>query len=90
MTTQFQTALYAARRCKKLLVQHQHTLEAQASIQQEAKMEKTQTYREIELREEMAQLIESRLLSGLDERDEFDVMWNNGMKFAAEIIRGSK
>lgn len=53
-------------------------------------MEKTQKYRELELRELMAQEIESQYLSGLDERDEFDTMWNNGMKHAAEIIRGKK
>ncbi len=53
-------------------------------------MEKTWTYREMELREVIAKEIEGHYLSGLDERDEFDTMWNNGMKHAAEIVRGKK
>jgi len=88
--TPSQIVLYAARRCTKSLAQHQHTLEAQASIRQEAKMEKTWTYRELELRKTIVKEIESKYLSGLDERDEFDTMWNNGMKYAAEIVRGVK
>ena len=53
-------------------------------------MEKTWTYRELEMREQIAQEIEQHYLSGLDERDEFDTMWNNGMKHAAGIVRGVK
>ncbi len=53
-------------------------------------MEKTWTYRELELRETIAKEIESKYPSGLDERDEFDTMWKNGMKYAAEIVRGVK
>ncbi len=90
MTTQFQTALYAARRCTRSLAQYQHTSKHQAFTRQGANMEKTWTYREIELREVIAKEIEGHYLSGLDERDEFDTMWNNGMKHAAEIVRGNK
>ena len=53
-------------------------------------MQKTWTYRETEMRELIAREIENHLLSGLDERDEFDTMWNNGMKHAIEIVRGAK
>jgi hypothetical protein len=59
MMTPSQIVLYAARRCTRSLAQHQHTLEAQASIRQGAKMEKTWTYRELELREEIAKAIET-------------------------------
>lgn len=90
MTTQSQIVLYAARRCTRSLVQRRPYLGHQGSTQQEAKMEKTWSYRELEMREVIAKEIESQLLSDLDERDEFDTMWNNGMKHAVEIVRGSK
>lgn len=90
MTIQFQIVLYAARRCTRSLAQLRPYLEHRDSIRQGAKMEKTWTYREMELREVIAKEIEGHYLSGLDERDEFDTMWNNGMKHAAEIVRGKK
>ncbi len=88
--TPSQIVLYAARRCTRSLAQHRHTLEAQASIRQEANMEKTWTYRELELRETIAKEIENRLMGADDVRDEFDTMWNNGMSYAIEIVRGGK
>jgi len=54
-----QTALYAARRCTRSLARHQHTLKHQAFTGQVANMEKTWTYREAELREEIAKAIET-------------------------------
>jgi hypothetical protein len=53
-------------------------------------MEKTWTYRELELRETIAKEIENRLMGADDVRDEFDTMWNNGMSYAIEIVRGGK
>ena len=52
-------------------------------------MEKTWTYREMELREQMAQEIEKNF-NDEEIRDDFDQMWRNGMKYAAEIVRGGK
>lgn len=89
MTTQSQIVLYAARRCTRSLVQPRPYLGHQGSTQQEAKMEKTWSYRELEMREVIAKEIESQLLSGDDERDEYDTMFNNGMKFATNIVRGT-
>ena len=54
-----QTALYAARRCTRSLARHQHTSKHQAFTRQVANMEKTWTYREAELREEIAKAIET-------------------------------
>ena len=89
MTTQSQIVLYAARRCTRLLVQPRPYLGHQGSTKQGAKMEKTWSYRELEMREVIAKEIESQLLSGDDERDEYDTMFNNGMKFATNIVRGT-
>ena len=57
--TSFRIALYAARRCTKLLARYQHTLKHQAFTRRVANMEKTWTYREMELREEIAKAIET-------------------------------
>lgn len=57
--TPSQIVLYAARRCTRSLAQHQHTSKHQASTRQAADMEKTWTYRELELREEIAKAIET-------------------------------
>lgn len=51
--------LYAARRCTRSLARHQRTSKVQAFTRQGANMEKTWTYRELELREEIAKAIET-------------------------------
>jgi chaperonin GroEL (HSP60 family) len=38
----------------------------------------------------IAKEIENRLMGADDVRDEFDTMWNNGMSYAIEIVRGGK
>ena len=53
-------------------------------------MEKTWTYRELEIREQIAQEIEKHFLTEEFEQDELDTMWNSGMKYAAKIVRGLK
>jgi hypothetical protein len=59
MTIQFQTALYAAKRCTRSSAQRQQSFAHQASTRQAANMQKTWTYREMELREEIAKAIET-------------------------------
>lgn len=81
--------LYAARRCTRSLARHQHTSKHQAFTRQGANMEKTWTYRELEIREQIAKEIEKHI-SEEDLRDEFDQMWRNGMIYAIEIVRGVK
>lgn len=56
---QFQSVLYAARRCTRSLVQPRPYLRHQDFTRQGANMEKTCTYREMELREEIAKAIET-------------------------------
>jgi hypothetical protein len=87
MMTPSQIALYAARRCTRSSAQRQRISKVQAFIRQGANMEKTWTYRELELREEIAKAIE-KVLDTYELQDDSDTMWAAGMNYAAQIARG--